>query len=209
MKKLFGAVCVLLIALGVAWYIITDGASSFNAAKKQLVEKAQDAVLNKATPEEVAALAMKAITMTQGEQGMEIWRLKASWGNVRRKDSVMELEKPMFTYYMPPDNKAVTILSDKGDVEQEEQKIRFLDSVVATYEDKTLFAPEMHYVGKARDVICPRGARVVGLGYEGTANEIVWHMNDQIITAFGNIDVTFESDADIFKSRQEPETTQE
>lgn len=206
MRKLFGAACVILIALGAAWYILADGASSFNAAKKEVVEKAQDAILNNATPEDVAALAMKAINMSQGERGMELWRLKADWGNVRRKDNVMELEKPRFTYYMPPDNKAISILSDKGDVD-EEQRIRFLDSVVATYEDKTLFAPEMHYVGKTREVICPRGGRVVGEGYEGTADEIVWHMNEHRIMASGNIDVTFESDADIFKSRQEPGDT--
>lgn len=208
MRKLFGAASILLIALGGAWYIIADGTLSFNAAKKQVVEKAQDAILNNASPEEVAALAMKAITMTQGEQGIELWRLKADWGNMRRKDNVMELEQPRFTYYMPPDNKVVSILSDKGDIEQEEQRIRFLDSVVATYDDKTLHAPEMHYVGKTRDVICPRGGLIIGQDYKGSADNIVWHMNDQMIRAFGNIDVTFENDADIFKSRQEPEDTQ-
>lgn len=207
MKKLFGAACVFLIAIVVAWYIIADGTSIFKAAKKQVVEKAQDAILNNTSPEDVAALAMKTITMTQGEQGMELWRLKADWGNMRRRDNVMELEQPRFTYYMPPDNRAVLILSDKGDIAQEEQRIRFLNSVVATYDDKTLLAPEMHYVGKARDVICPRGGRIIGQGYEGSADNIVWHMNDHMITAFGNIDVTFESDADIVRPRQEPEDT--
>ncbi|MCC8194545.1 MAG: hypothetical protein LIP28_07870 [Deltaproteobacteria bacterium] len=118
MKKIIGALGVLL-ALGVGWYIFTDGTMSLGAAKKKLVQKAQDAVVSNADPEDVAALAMKAINLTQGEHGAELWRLKANWGNMRRKDNVMELEKPDFTYYMPPDNKAIFIVGDKGEIEQE------------------------------------------------------------------------------------------
>ena len=193
MKKIVGALCAF-IALGVAWYIFTDGTLSMQAAKKQLVQKAQDAIVSNANPEDVAALAMKAINLTQGEHGVELWRLKAEWGNMRRRDNIMELEKPRFTYYMPPDSKAVIIVSDKGEIEQETQKIRFIDSVVATYEDRTLRAPEILYFGKSREIVCPQGGEVNGDGYDGSANRIVWRMNDAIIEAFGDVVVSFEND---------------
>ncbi|SBV93957.1 exported hypothetical protein [uncultured delta proteobacterium] len=200
MKKILGALSVF-IALGIAWYIFSDGGLNLGAAKKQIVQTAQDAVVSNAAPEDVAALALKAISLTQGEHGAELWRLKADWGNMRRRDNVMELEKPHFTYYMPPDNKAVTITSSKGEIEQEEQKIRFIDSVVATYDGRTLHAPEMLYFGKSRELVCPQGGRVEGEGYEGSANRIVWRVNEQIIESLGNVDVSFEND--IFTTQPE------
>ena len=207
MKKIIGALCVLL-ALGVAWYVFTDGTFRVDSAKKKLVRQAQDAVINNADPEDVAALAMKAITLTQGEHGAELWRLKADWGNMRRRDNVMELEKPRFTYYMPPDNKSIAIASDKGEIEQEKQKIRFLESVVATYEDRTLLADEVLYMGKSREILCPQGGRVEGEGYEGRANRVVWHLNSKILEAFGDVDIVFDSENDIFASPRGAEETQ-
>ena len=194
MKKIFGVVCVL-IAFGVAWYYYTGGSSNPVSIKKRIVEEAQDAVLHNATPEEVAALAVKAIQLTQGEQGVELWRLKADWGNMRRRDNVMELEKPTFTYYMPPDNRAVTIVANKGEIEQETQKIRFIDSVVIAYEGRTLHAPEVVYWGKTREIVCPQGGQVHGQGYEGSAEQnIIWYMKNQIIEAVGNIFVSFDNE---------------
>ncbi len=193
MKKVFGALGVL-IAFGIAWYVFFDGGLSINTAQKQLAQKAQDAVITNASPEEVAALAVKAINLTQGENGVELWRLKANWGNMRRRDNVMELEKPNFTYYMPPDNKVITVTSNKGDIEQEEQKIRFVDSVVATYDGRLLHTSELLYFGKPREIVCPRGGRVTGEGYEGSANRIVWRMHEQIIEATGDVDVSFDND---------------
>ena len=205
MKKVFGAVGVLLIAIGVAWFVFFDGSAMLTTARKDLARKAQDAIIENSDTENVAALAMKAINLAQGEHGIELWRLKAEWGNMRRKDNIMELEKPRFTYYMPPDNKAVLIESDKGDIEQETQFIRFIDSVVATYEGRTLYAPLITYSGKPRELVCPQGGNIEGDGYEGSANRIVWHINEEIIEAFGDVDVMFEHD--IFTPRPEPETT--
>lgn len=209
MKKLVGAFC-LLIALGIAWYIFSNGGLDMDAARQKLAQKAQDAVVTNADPEDVAALALKAINLTQGEKGAELWRLKADWGNMRRRDNVMELEKPAFTYYMPPDNKVITITSLKGEIEQEEQRIRFIESVVATYDGRTLHAPEIVYFGKPREIVCPQGGRVEGEGYEGSARHIVWRMNKQLIEAVGDIDVLFENE--LISTRPEqaetPETAQ-
>ncbi len=202
MKKLIGALCAFIV-LFIAWYLFTGGELSFDAAKKQIVRQAQDAIIKTADPEDVAALAMRAITLTQGEHGAELWRLKAEWGNMRRRDNIMELEKPRFTYYMPPDNKPVEITSEKGDIAQEEQIIQFIDSVVATYEGKILRAPQMTYYGKQREIVCPRGGDIQGEGYVGSADKIVRHVNEQEIEATGNVDFTYESEQDILAPRRE------
>lgn len=203
MKKIFGVLCVLLFAAGIAWYVFTDGTLSLRAVKKELVRKAQDAVIENTDPDDVAALAVKAINLTQGEHGTELWRLKADWGNMRRKDNVLELEKPRFTYYMPPENKPLVIVSDKGEIMQEGQEIEFVDSVVATHADRTLHAPRITYLGKSRQLACPHGGTIEGEGYAGSASHILWRINDEMIEATGNVEVVF--DNDIFTVRPEPE----
>ena len=197
MKKLFVIIAVLAAA-AVGWYFFTDGTMTMQGAKKKLVQEVQDAVLERKAPEDVAALAMKAINLTQGEHGAELWRLKADWGNMRRSDQIMELEKPRFTYYMPPENIELTILSNKGEIDQDEQKVRFISDVVATYSDRTIIAPSMVYLGKSREVVCPEGAKVAGAGMEGTANRLVWRLQDKVLEGFGDVDMTFENDKDIF-----------
>lgn len=193
MKKIFLSVCIAA-ALFVAWYMYTDGTMSLKAARKKIVKEAQEAVVQGASPEDVAALAMKAINMTQGEHGAELWRLKAEWGNVRRKDNVMELEKPNFTYYMAPDNIPMNVTSEKGEVDQEEQIVRFIGSVVAVHQDRTVKAPVMVYSGKKRELVCPEGADMTGKDMAGTANRVVWDLNSKVLNGLGNVDMTFDND---------------
>jgi hypothetical protein len=195
MKKIFFAVC-LVVALFAAWYMYTDGTMSLEAARRKIGKEAQEAVVQNASPEDVAALAMKAINMTQGEHGAELWRLKAEWGNVRRKDNIMEIGKPNFTYYMAPDHIPLNVTSEKGEVDQEEQKVRFVGSVVATYQDRVVKAPMMVYSGKKRKLVCPEGAKMTGAkNMAGSANRAVWDLNTKILNGFGEVDMTFENSA--------------
>lgn len=191
MKKIFFAVFAAG-ALLVAWYIYTDGTMNLKNARKKIIQEAQEAVVQSASPEDVAALAMKAVNMTQGENGAELWRLKAEWANVRRKDNIMELEQPKFTYYTAPDNVPLSITSEKGEVNQEEQIVRFIGSVVATYQDRIVKAPVMVYSGKRRDLVCPEGADMAGANdMAGSANRVVWDLGTKILNGFGNVDMTF------------------
>lgn len=195
MKKIFFAVFAA-VALLVAWYIYTDGTMNLKNARKKIIQEAQEAVVQTASPEDVAALAMKAVNMTQGENGAELWRLQAEWANVRRKDNIMELEKPNFTYYTAPDNVPLTVTSEKGEVDQEEQTVRFIGSVVATCQDRIVKAPVMVYSGKRRDLVCPEGADMaVADKMAGSANRIVWDLKTKILNGFGDVDMTFRNNA--------------
>lgn len=197
-KRVIVVFCFCIFAVGTAWFIFTDGSLSIEAAKERILQQATDVVINKANPDDVAALALKAINLAQGEKGVELWRLKADWGNMRRSDDIMELEKPRFTYYMPPDNVEVRITSLKGDIDQSAQRIRFTDSVVMTHAGRTVLGDQVIYLGKTREMVFPQGARISSEDFAGEADRIVWHLNDKIIRATGNIDITFKDvDGDV------------
>ena len=194
MKKIASIAVFFTLVLCVGLYIFTDGAMSLNAVKQQVKRAAQDAVISgNAAPEDVAALAVKAITMTQGEKGFELWRLKADWGNMRRNDDIMELEKPKFIYYMPPDNLEIQISSNKGEIDQENQKIRFVDDVLAFFGEQSAATTLVVYLGKSREMVFPAGARIAGKNFTGTAERIVWRLPEEIIEATGGVDITFDS----------------
>lgn len=198
MKKWLFFLCTLLV-LGGGWYFLTDGSLSWKDAKRKVLRQARDAVVATVKDsEDVATLAMKAISLTQGEHGVELWRLKADWGNMRRIDNIMELSNPSLTYILPPENKEITVISTRGDIDEKQQVIRFVDSVVAKYDNRTLFAPLVVYTGKERSFSAPDGARVTGLGFEGAAGKLSWLLTDEVLVGEEGVDVTFESDKEGF-----------
>ena len=56
----------------------------------------------------------------------------------------------------------------------------------------------MVYFGKSREVVCPEGAKMTGTGMEGTANRVVWRLQDKVLEGLGDVDMTFENGKDIF-----------
>ncbi len=195
-SRFFFVACLLLLVGGAAWYYLF-GTSDFDQAKKNLKESAQNAVLSNAKPEDVAALAVKAIEMKQGEHGVELWRLKAEWGNVRQEGGLLELKKPKFTYLMPPDNAELQVTSEQGEVNQTTKIIRFIQSVVVTQGNNTLRAPIMVYNGTAKTLLFPQGAEFDGRGVEGTAANALWRLNDRVIDASDGVDMTWERAVDL------------
>jgi hypothetical protein len=196
-KRRFFFACILfLLAGGLAWQL-RYGLPDFGQARKAVGNSVQNAVLGAVQPEDVAALAMKTLEMKQGEHGIELWRLKAAWGNVRQEGGMLELATPRFTYYMPPNNEELQVVSERGEVDQSAKIIRFVRSVVATYGNSTLKAPLMVYNGTAKTLIFPQGTDFAGPDMEGTARDAVWRLNDRVIDASGGVDITWERAVDL------------
>ncbi len=197
-RRFFLFLLVLLLVLGTAWYYLF-GFIGYDEAKQSLKDTAQNVALGAASPEDVAALAVKAIEMKQGEHGIELWRLKADWGNARQEGGLLELEKPKFTYYMPPDNQELKVVSEKGELNQATKIIKFISSVVVSQGNNTLKAPLMIYNGTAKTLYFPDGAQFVGRNMWGRADTALWRLNDRVIDASGGVDMTWERSLDPVK----------
>ena len=48
--------------------------------------------------EEVAGLAIKGINLFQGNKGLELWRLKASWAHMSQNGDTIDVDKPVVRY---------------------------------------------------------------------------------------------------------------
>ncbi len=187
-------IAVLLVLAGVAgalvWWLFFKS-DTLEAAKEEVKQKVQDLAAGTAKPDDIAALAVKAIDLTQGEHGLELWRLKAEWGSMRREGGILELEKPRFTYYMPPRNEEVRVSSDLGDVNQDTKIIRFRRNVLVHYGNNTIKGGLMVYNGTVKELRFPNGAEFDGPTLSGDAPLVYWRLDEHQINAAGGVDMTW------------------
>jgi LPS export ABC transporter protein LptC len=139
-------------------------------------------------------LALKTITLSQGEGGFELWRLKAEWANILKQDDIIFLTKPRLTYFME-DDKVMYVQSDSGDVEQQKHLLRFIDNVRVTQDDKILTGKILVYDGTVKTMTMPEGGELTATGVEGSGNHLVWFINTQRIETTGDVIMHLESAA--------------
>ena len=141
-------------------------------------------------------LALKTINLSQGEGGLELWRLKAEWANMQKEDGKIVVERPSLTYFMPEKDKAekqktLFVTSESGVVDQKEQILRFENQVHITMDDKAIQGNLLVYNGTAKTMTLPNGGEFTGTGISGTAPFLVWDMNNKTIRAEGGVAVEF------------------
>ena len=141
-------------------------------------------------------LALKTINLSQGEGGLELWRLKAEWANMQKEDGKIVVDRPSLTYFMPEKDKeekqkTLFVTSESGVVDQKEQILRFENQVHITMDDKAIQGNLLVYNGTAKTMTLHNGGEFTGTGISGTAPFLVWDMNNKTIRAEGGVAVEF------------------
>lgn len=181
------------VGLGIAWYLFGYAEKTPDKATAPQGEETEE------NPEQTAGmvdeavdLAIRTISLSQGEGGFELWRLKAEWANLRRRDDSIIVEKPRLTYNMREEGKVLFVTSRTGDINQKEQILRFIDDVSATQESKHITGPLLVYNGKEKTMTFPQGSHFEDTGVFGSADTLVWHIERQFVEGEGNIKVLLE-----------------
>lgn len=144
--------------------------------------------------DETLDLALKGILLSQGEGGLEIWRLKATWANVRKEEDKIVLEEPRLVYFMHDDGKTLHVQAQHGDIKQKKQLLRFMDNVLVSQDDKKITGSLLVYDGLDKIMSFPEGGIFSGTGVSGSAKEISWDINRKLIIGAGGVSVSFDSD---------------
>ena len=195
MLKRFGFVAALVlvaatVALGIhlRWPDDEPPPAPPNVTNEQLHEAVRSATKDS----DSVSLALKAITLSQGEGGVEVWRLKASWAGMTQEEGRITVEKPRLTYFMPPDNEELHVTATTGDIDQKNHILRFVGDVVASLNDRSLTGARLVYDGTAKTRSFPDGALFQEPGMTGGAQHVVWHVDDRTVTAEGDVNVLFD-----------------
>lgn len=194
-------ITILLLAIAVivalTWYVLIRDDTSIKDTSEQ-VHTAADALLQSADDaDDVVDLAIKTISLSQGEGGFELWRLKAEWANMRRSDDLIIVEQPRLTYNMREEGQVLYVQSRTGDIYQKDQILRFIDDVHVTQENKIITSSLLVYNGNEKTMTFPQGCQFIDTGVAGSADTLVWHIDSQRIVGEGNIDVLLEGSSTV------------
>ncbi len=192
LKRLaFFALCAALLYLGVMlvqghWFFLPDA----------LDEKNSTIPLNNATDtlsdNDALALTLKEIKLSQGEGGFELWRLKAQWASVQKEGDRVLVEQPRLTYFMKEDGKTLQVRSERGDIAQKSQLLRFITNVQIAQDNKRIVGELLVYNGTRKTMTFPRGGNFTDTGMSGSARFVEWHIDTRIIDADGDVAVFFQ-----------------
>ncbi|MFI3272041.1 MAG: hypothetical protein R3Y11_08090 [Pseudomonadota bacterium] len=141
--------------------------------------------------EEAIGLALKGVNLVQGENGLELWRLKASWASLREEGGLIDVEMPDVVYRVGHAEIPLYVTAYKGQVDQKQQFLRLWEDVVCTYDDYTLHATLMTYDGQARIMTFPEGAHIESVKTKGFAHVLTWHLDTNIIEGMDGVTVSW------------------
>lgn len=134
-------------------------------------------------------LALKGISLSQGENGFEIWRLKAEWANLEKQDDTVITKQPRLTYFMKDGKNSLSVEADSGEVNQKTQILRFVHSVRAMQDDKQLSGELLVYNGEDKTMRMPEGGKFTASGMAGSCSSITWHIEENRIEATGGVSI--------------------
>ena len=132
--------------------------------------------------EEVAGLAIKGISLFQGNKGIELWRLKASWAHMSQNGETIDVEKPVVRYALGdgsvsnPDDDVLNVEADFGKVTDNQRFLTLWDNVVITRFDQVITSPRMNYDANKRIMTFPEGAALDSPTSSGTSKFFVWDL---------------------------------
>ena len=148
-----------------------------------------------------ARLDIEDFQLFNGEKGFELWRLRATFGNIIQNGDQVELETPKVRYALgkQEDNDFLYVVADKGIVKDKQRIVELWGNVVATRDREKLFADYVHYDSSTKQMTFPKGAVIKSHAGSMSARLMTWNLADDILIAEDNV-VT-----DIFPKNQHVE----
>lgn len=157
----------------------------------------------------IAGMSVLGLEIVQGEKGHEIWHLVAENAVMSEQGGDIIAQKPYLTYYLnnksdklgPGDLATPDVLnvsSETGDVNQQENRLRFAGNVVATHKGDVLRTSQIDYDGGQNRLHCPEESQIEGKGIRGKTREMFWHLDDNTLHARGGVSLNFETGRMIF-----------
>lgn len=161
----------------------------------QARDKAEEAILEQALSgqDDLANIVFKTFSLTQGESGLEAWRLKAEVASVRKDSGMIHVEKPKITYFTRPDNQEVQVSAEYGVVDQGERNMELWPNVVVVKDNNTLKTTKLIYRGAEHSLFFPEELIVESENMLARADEAVWRLDTNVFEAWGGVAIHFKA----------------
>jgi hypothetical protein len=146
---------------------------------------------------EAATLAVKGVSLFQGEKGFEAWRLKAEWAAMRREDDAIDVRDPKVRYTLGEGGSEdyVYVSSDLGRITDGQRVLTLWRRVRLTRNGAVVTGPKLVYTANDRIALFPDGAEFDNPEAFGTFTRLRWAMGRKQIDGEDGVDVTFKARA--------------
>lgn len=164
-----------------------------------------DAATTGGPTEGIGGMSIDGMEIVQGEKGHELWRLIADSATMGEEGGDIIADKPRLTYYMYDESgerEVLYVTSDTGDVNQKENRMRFVGNVVVTHNQDVLTTNLIIYDGPNNRLNCPEKSWINSPGMKGVANTMSWHLDDNTLHANGGVNLDLETSRASFPTGQ-------
>ena len=146
---------------------------------------------------EAATLAVRGISLLQGEKGFEFWRLKAEWAAMHQENDVIDVREPKVRYTLGEsgDEDYVYVSSDLGRITNGQRIVTLWQHVRLIRNDAVVTGPKLVYTADDRVALFLDGAEFDSPEMSGTFARLRWSMGQKRIDGEEGIDVTFKARA--------------
>ncbi len=177
-------IILLLVAAAVATAMIHSYVSNRAVTEiRQAVRKGQMG------PESAVDLSLRGVELTQGEQGEEVWKLKARGAWYEQAGGVIQVSQPEIIYYLRSDRSELLVRSSRGVVSQQDRLARLWENVEIERNGGSIRSDLLIYNGTDHTLNMPGEARFDGPDLYGTASGVTVYLNDNVLRAEGGVDV--------------------
>ena len=185
---LLGILAILVIAGVAVWFYTPLGRlvsfATTAALRAENTLEGEDA-------NEAVTIAMKTLSLSQGEQGFESWRLKANVASLKQDSGVITAERPDILYFRKENGKPVHVTADFGEIDQEKHLMTLWDNVYITTDGKTLTSSRMQYDDVKRVLTIPEPVKLTAEKLVGTAKMATMDLASNVIEVHGDVVVVF------------------
>lgn len=139
--------------------------------------------------DDAVRIAVKGIVLTQGEGGLESWRLNATSASVDQENGLVSVTSPKITYFFKDQPKNLYIDSEKGVVQQSKNIVTLEGNVKVVQDDNLLLTSKAVYDGNSRTLNLPEALEFFNPMFAGSANTATWNVDNNILTATDQVNV--------------------
>ncbi len=179
----FRTLCVLGLCVGL---LSTFGVSSISAQERTPQTQSID---------EALGLALKGVSLVNGENGIELWRLKASWAHLEQEGENILVDQPVVRYTLgdPTQEDYLDVRADKGRITENQRYVDLWGHVVITRAEETLTTSRTQYDSQSRIMSFPEGVRFEAPKSFGTASVVSWNLNTNAIESTNGVELVLKA----------------
>lgn len=140
--------------------------------------------------EEAINIAMRGITLTQGESGEKTWLLNATSASFDQDSGTIKINQPRVTYLLKNQKSNLLIKSRVGRLDQAKNQVEMWSEVRVDESNNVLTTSRAIYNAKTHILTLPEALEFFNPEFTGSSNQAQWDLNTNILTANGNVRVT-------------------